>query len=104
MDITSSLRALLAAVLVGASAASAHAQAERGDCQRDVAALRATPRNTTALWAVATCPSTGAAALASLWSQRGVPGGAERPSLVDASGTLRDARLFTTVVGVATEG
>jgi hypothetical protein len=94
---------LAAAVLIGATATTAFAQSEPSACQSSVAELRARSNHTTP-WAVAHCPSSGPPALAERWGERNVPGGREGAELVDATGSLRDARLFAAVRRVATDG
>ena len=103
MEMTTSIirASLTTVVLAGLNASTVLAQAESSECRTAVAEFRVHPQNPNAIWSVSRCPSSGPAELAVLWGQPGVASGVTRRTVVDASGSLRDSRMFSAILGVA---
>jgi hypothetical protein len=103
---SSALRGHLLLPLIAASALVvltprlAVAQSERADCVAIVAEMLAPSPAPDAIRASAGCPVTGPVMLAQHWTRRGARGAEERAALVDASASVRDARLYDAVSSV----
>jgi hypothetical protein len=101
MNMTWSLRLIVAAGAIAVTTSNALAQAEPAECARVRAELRARPNSPDAIWLPVSCPSTGPAALAELWTTRGAGDGNARMNLVEATASLRDPRLFDVIARIA---
>jgi hypothetical protein len=94
------VRVLVAAVAIGVSARQVYAQEEPSDCvARSAKVLRARPEQFYPNMLLG-CPVSGPATLALLWSRHTSMSPGERIALRDASGMVRDARVFDAVLRV----
>lgn len=104
-SISSTARVSLAAVgLLLAAAGSMHAQVETERCQEARTALLSEERKVVAMEEASRCPESGPTTLGEAWERSSANSAAERAALVEATGYLRDRRLFDAVVNVATDG
>jgi len=100
-----SLRArhlLVAFAVVTTAASEMQAQSEPADCQSARAAARAHAADQSALWTLSRCPSAGPSELVSLWGRQDL-GPRTSAILVEASGSLRDARILEAVSKLASD-
>ena len=94
------LTLIAASTLVALAPSHATAQTEAPDCVSIVAEMLAPTPSAGAIRASAGCPSTGPVTLANRWTRRGSRSAAERAALVEASGWMRDARLYDAVATI----
>lgn len=95
------LAAGIAAVLA-AVPMTAHPQSEPEPCATSRAAVEAGRFKRVNLEALSECPISGPAVLAKVWQSRGVVSHAELEALVDVSKSLRDGRVYRSVVSTST--
>jgi hypothetical protein len=94
-------QSLLAAVaLAVCGAQSAQAQSEPASCANTRTGALSTPPRAGALESLMRCPSTGPSTLVQLWAREGPRDKMLRSALVEASGALRDARVFEELLRV----
>jgi len=104
-SIASRVRVCIAvAGLLSTAARSMHAQRETERCQRAKTALSTQELNVEAMDEASRCPESGPLALAETWERASAKSAVQRAALVEATGYLRDGRLFDAVVNVALDG